>query len=127
MSAPMQYLAGEPRVVAHSFRRQHELARVVGLRQALALERMPHRLVCEAGRVLARDNGVAEMEVIAMRLREARDRRVAALRLRHRLQERQRAQLQRVELQRIVPRRHAFPRAYPATAPGPRPEWAAAG
>ena len=40
----------------------------------LRCKRVPYRLVVEAGRVLGGDDGIAQMEVIAMRLREAGDR-----------------------------------------------------
>src|SRR4029077_9585606 len=96
-AAATQDLAGETGVVAQAFDGQHDLPRIVTLRQPLARERVPYRLVVEAGRVLAGHYRVSEMEMIAMRLRELPDRgfaplvqRCAARHARDGLQERER-------------------------------------
>ena len=60
-------------VVGQSHCRQRDAVRPVGPRQALALERVPYRFVVEPGRVLGLNGGVADMEMVAVRLREADD------------------------------------------------------
>src|SRR5215469_6819080 len=89
----------------------------VGAGDALALKSVPDLFVVEAGCIFRRNDGIAEVKMIAMRLRKLLDGDFAVARTcagnagdpSERLQHRQRAQLQRIELQRIQLRCHAIP------------------
>src|SRR5215831_11227932 len=110
----MQDLAGETCVVAQAFWRQDDAGGKVGARKALTLERVPDLVVVEAGRVFARHHRIAEMDMIAMRRRKALDADFAlpwplqtcTRHARQRLQDGECLELQRIELQGIVLRRH---------------------
>src|SRR5579863_10410995 len=83
---------------------------------AFAGERVPYRLVFQAGGVAAGDDGVSQVEMIAMGVRKLGDEDVAARQLvggagnaGDRLQQGQGAQLQGIELGGILSRRHPWP------------------
>ncbi len=84
---------------------------------AFAGECIPHLLIEKPRRIAAAHHGIAQMEMIAMRRRKTLDGRLSRTGASHRairnagerLQQRQGAQLQRIELQRILLGRHSVP------------------
>lgn len=103
------------RVVSEALRRKRDLVRPFCSRQAFACKSVPHRLVEQACGVLPGNNSIAEMEVVPMRRGKLSDDDVPIGSLcgrtgnaSHRLQERERTKLQRVQLQRILPRGHVI-------------------
>jgi hypothetical protein len=113
MAGVMKNLGRWARVVSETFRRKRDLVRPFCAREAFACKSVPHGLVEQARGVLPGNNGVAEMKVVAMRRGKLSDDNVPIGSLRggtgntsHRLQERERTKLQRVQLQGILPRGH---------------------
>src|SRR6186713_554424 len=77
MSAPVQDLVGDPRLIGHTRRRQRNLVRPFAPDQPFAAERVPHIFVFQAGGVGSADGRIAEMKMVAMGMRELGDRGVA--------------------------------------------------
>ena len=63
----------EARVIGKACRRQDSSLWKMGADQALALQRRPGGRIAEAGRILPGDDGIAQMEVVAMRRRDRSD------------------------------------------------------
>jgi len=110
----VQDLLGQPRVVSEARRRECDAVRPVGARQSAAFERVPDILDVEAARIFGRDDESTQMEMLSMRLGKPLDGHLAGARAfahrgwvaRKRLQHGQRAQLEGIELQRILSERH---------------------
>ena len=114
VSSAVQDFLGKPGVVGEPGRRQRDGIGPGGARQTFAYKRIPHHLVEESGRVLAADHCIAEMEVIGVGTRKASDgdfARFGALlrrvrKVSERLQNGEGAQLQRIELARVLSGHH---------------------
>jgi len=115
--AAVQDRVAQSGVVGEAGLGQDRGVRELGADQALPLQRGPHRRVGQPARVLGEGDRLrADMEMVAVRVRQVGDDNAAAalFRRRHRmvrrarqlLKDRQRLQLERVEVQRVLLRRH---------------------
>ena len=105
MTTIVKYLIGDTGFIADTGGRQGDLVRPLALDQALAGKRAPHILVFQAGGVAGAHGRLAQVEVIAMGVREGGDGDIAIRRgaggigdFGDGLQQGQRLELQRIEL-----------------------------
>ena len=108
MSAFVQYLLSDPRLISHTRRCQRDLVGPFALDQAFAAKGVPNIFIFQAGGVAGGNGRIAQMKMIAMSVRKLGDGGVAFGRgiggtgdLRNRLQQGEGAQLQGIELGRI--------------------------
>ena len=73
MVVAVKDLVSHAGVVGEARRRQRRRRREHRLDEAFALERDPHRDVAETARILGHGDGIADMKVVAMRLRQVLD------------------------------------------------------
>src|SRR5215469_11913020 len=118
MRRGVKKFAAQSGVIGKARGGERNAVRPIRTREPFALERMPDLVVEETARILCRNDAVTEVQMRAMRRGEPLDRHFARTRpparrlrvTRQFLQERQRAQLKRIELERVDFRRHSeFP------------------
>ena len=114
MGVLMQNRVIEPSVVGKTSRGQDNLARPLGPGQIFALQGMPDLFVEQPGGISTGDRGITQMKMIAMGIGKDMDGYLSLPRAGHRglrkagqrLQECERAQLQRIEFEGIGAWRH---------------------
>jgi hypothetical protein len=113
MAALVQDPVTQSRIVTETDRRQDSAIRVQRADQPLALQSDPHRRIAEPAGVARSDNGVSEVEMVAVRIGRANDNTTGLLartriftKPRELLQQGQSPELERIEVKWVSFCRH---------------------